>query len=732
MRFLSKTGTYVGICLLAIYLLGSWHRVEVFKTFTGYHPSSDVGFFWSENALQYHYARELAEGRKVPAVDPLFEHPAGLKTREHLTIAMEYVDAFLYRIFGGDGPFHGFLMVCICYTTMLIIFPVFGIARQLSGQPWPGVYAAALYAVAMPGFARIMGSYGREHFALPLIFAGVWALLAAMQNRSRSEWLALISGVFFALALMSWHFSRFSVLLIVGVAFAVWLLRNRSDFKRIGLHGVIVAAPMIVVTLLHPALRYRLFHVGGDTHVWSLLWAKLVHWGRKPSEPSELAMETRFLWIEAFNSPDMHTWIYGYGWIPLFALIGCLLLWRRKKITDVVLTWMILTGCFLVLYLMIQRMHGFLIVMLCVLSAPMLTNFLRGGRVASCCFYLALAGLWMEGQKFYHYGEPTTFKKWADSRFPQPVSETIPDWQFNTIQLMDFLKREVDPGMGEGILARYALSPVIVAHANRPVILHSKAENPKLRETIYAYYQTLFGPAEDFWKFCREHDARWLVVDAETVLMQGPDSERFLADQVRLDKSTCAYQLHFEPENLTSYFTPVFQGARYRVYRVHDVKLETTPASFQFTEPLLFNEANFGVQTTETFEETRRDQVFTSLKRAVGLEVEGRGLLRRGQFKAAASVLNKAVEINIGAIGLRMEAAKANFKAGNRRLAFQQMDDEIKAYPARAAGYEIKARMLADERRFAEAMQLVENGLAVDPESMTLLQLRQQLQAIAP
>jgi tetratricopeptide (TPR) repeat protein len=723
-----KTHGPVVLCLLVIYAAGAGYRIGLFKQLPNYHPGSDVGFFWTENALQYHYAQEIAEGRAPPRIDPLFEHPHGLDTRRDLTMMMEHLHGGLYRLFGGDRPFHVFLIACICLSTMLVVFPVYGMARELTGHPWAAVYAAALYTVSMPGFARILGSYGREHFTLPLVFAGLWALMRSMRSDRHARTFALAAGLFFSLSLASWHFARFAVGLMLVLYLLVLLLpakagpaASQAEAKPSRRGLLFLFLPILLVFLVDPALRHRLLNPGGDTHVWSLFWSKLIHFGQKPAMPSELPFETRFLWVEAFNRPDLNTWIYGYGLIPLLALVGAFCILRHRPLHRPAILFLLLGGVFLSLFLLVQRMHGFLIVFLCVLSAALLADFGARRRLGTLCFYLAFAGLAFQAHTFYHYGQPQPFKQWVDRTFPPVADERVPDWHFNTLTLVDWLKaftREDD-----GILSSYSLGPVIAAYAHRPVVLHSKAENPDLRHRIRTYYEALFSSEEAFASFCRSNEVSYVVTDAQTVLMLGPDSDRYLVDQLALRVDSAAYRMQFRPASL-AHFVPVFQNPRYRVYAFREaVSGDPYEPSYQ----CLFDAGAFGEQVGDTFIEDRREQVFKRLRRAVRLQRQGEAYMRQQQLSRAMPLLNEALELNAGLPGLASTVAQLHFLDGNRAYALQLIDRALKEYPALVLPYEIKARMLGDLGRFGEARAVVEAGLQVRPDAVALQRLSEQL-----
>ncbi|MCC2671149.1 MAG: hypothetical protein K0Q72_3620 [Armatimonadetes bacterium] len=219
------------LLVVVCFLLAGVLRLYHFRSLPDFNPVDDTAIFTTEDALQYRYARMVAEARPIPSVDPGLHHPEGFNVRDNLTTLVEGVEGRLYRLAGGGQPLHVFLITVVCFVTSLGVFAAYGAATALWRSRRSGVFAAALYAVAVPTYARIIGGYGTEHFALPLLFFGVWLLLAALETpeERRAGLIALASGGCFALALSAWHLSRFLFSLVLagiphGVGDSCWVL----------------------------------------------------------------------------------------------------------------------------------------------------------------------------------------------------------------------------------------------------------------------------------------------------------------------------------------------------------------------------------------------------------------------------------------------------------------------------------------------------------------------------
>ncbi len=129
------------------------------------------------------------------------------------------------------------------------------------------------------------------------------------------------------------------------------------------------------------------------------------------------------------------------------------------------------------------------------------------------------------------------------------------------------------------ILAHFPLSPVICAHTERPVVIHSKFENRRVREKVRQFYEAFFEPEEVLRDVCGKYDVRYVVYEPEIALSTTLQSVRYMAGRMDLTDAAAAVRMHFLPEALR-WFQLVFQTDRYRVYRVLDKPREPGPVPF--------------------------------------------------------------------------------------------------------------------------------------------------------
>jgi len=361
------------------FVLAGLLRVYHYRSLPEFSPADDTALFTTEDALQYRYARMVAQGKRIPDLDPGLHHPEGFDVRRNLTTLVEQVEGGLYRCVGQGAPLHVFLVTLVCFVSSLGVFAAYGTATSIWRSRRSGLFAAALYCVAVPTYSRIIGGYGTEHFALPLLFFGIWAIVAALDTEEadprcdrRSQLRALVAGLCFAAALAAWHLSRFLFSVVLASLVLVWLLlEGIGSPKAARVSGAVpwLLAPVLAASVLVPILQARPFWTSpffltaavvpvvvrlgqmrtarirlvsfaglalllvlisrilptGDTgysHVWGIVVAKIANFGIKPSDPAKLPFEARALWIEDVRSPSVAAFLLTYGLLPLLAVLG--------------------------------------------------------------------------------------------------------------------------------------------------------------------------------------------------------------------------------------------------------------------------------------------------------------------------------------------------------------------------------------------------------------------------
>jgi tetratricopeptide (TPR) repeat protein len=194
-------------------------------------PRNGDCLFWTEGAVQFRYARMVAEGTPIPARDTALQSPEGVAPRAHLCLAMERFVGGSYRALGGlfgRPPFHVWAAYAPHVVAALAVPAAFAMAAAVWGSAWAGALAAALYACSLATVARSIGSFGHEDFALPFLFVAA-ACLARLVGRPdapappspppRASLSSRLDGPIAAAALATglgaWHFSRFAFLVLV-------------------------------------------------------------------------------------------------------------------------------------------------------------------------------------------------------------------------------------------------------------------------------------------------------------------------------------------------------------------------------------------------------------------------------------------------------------------------------------------------------------------------------------
>jgi tetratricopeptide (TPR) repeat protein len=235
-------------------LASSLYKFQAFRTNPSFTSPDDTGVFWSESAFHYRYARMIASGEPVPALDVAAEWPRGVAPHSEFTMGMEYAAGLSYRalapLFGGP-PFHVFLAGFISFWSSLSIAAAFVAARALWRSDAAGLVALAAYALAPAAASRTIWNFVREDFSLPLLFFSFGLFVTAWRMgesaelsedgrrasraslTSRRMWCSAGAAIMLALGLSTWHLARFYLLAFAGfvsVTIAI-TARTRSEVR---------------------------------------------------------------------------------------------------------------------------------------------------------------------------------------------------------------------------------------------------------------------------------------------------------------------------------------------------------------------------------------------------------------------------------------------------------------------------------------------------------------------
>jgi hypothetical protein len=432
--------------------------------------------------------------------------------------------------------------------------------------------------------------------------------------------------------------------------------RGRGTRRR----GMVVLRPMIALGLFG-VLRWLLPSEQGYSHAWETIIAKLRFGGVKPLDPAELSFHARHYWTGNYESPTAQQIIESWPWLLLLALPGVWVVcrgWFRKLAeteeleTDVATAagvqlvgrletrsglilsplsshfglWML--GAFGFSFLCFRKLQLFFALALVVLAGLGFARFAlrKRGRVVAWLALALLAFLHNPSLERTFCGEVDgpcaaalrSGQALADVGYPAPRSEwrtvdVFPGSSFDELagQLPIYV------GEDEPVLASFVVSPFLLAHLDRPTVLHCFFEGDlldRLREVMLAR----FGSEEELWEVSRRTGAKWYLHEAHQLLRTDPRmSARYVADSLDWPAGSVLTKMQFAPEEL-SLFGLVWENDWFRLYRVLEPE-ETAPVPPQTVSPVwsraLFSSLYgdpFG-QLNESLASTPEDLLFSTL-----------------------------------------------------------------------------------------------------------------------
>jgi hypothetical protein len=577
----------LGLCLAAVGVLYAGHvHLKTAKIFANptWDAQDEVGQFWSECAFQYRFAKffathpvsdwgQLRHDRDV-------QYPDAIDDWAEFTVAMEAPVGVLYRWLNPSMPFHVFVVWYDCLVSSLSLFAVFFLARALWRSDGAGLFASALYVALYPSYGRtVKNLFLREDFAIPLIiFALCFTVRALQDQRKRHQFLA---ALFWLAALASWHLTQFVMAPFVVAAVVVYL--GRGETPRLPWFVLTLAAGSALIPVLRAkqfflsptmcilyALTLAVWINGGRkraalvfagwaavwlalslllqksygeyAHVYQLFFYKLRFLGQRPGDPAMLPWEARLLWEGgAFNTAEWTEFWRSLMWCGPLGLVAAMRLASRKPGGCPVNIFIVFTLLLAPLAWMVLRYFTFLGFAAAVLAAGLVTERLR--------WKLAIfaAAVW---QLMTLSFQPLDRQQPAPAEYRPIVSWLQKHTSTNAV-----------------VLAAISESPVLLAHTERPIIMHSKFENARIRDRYREMLEAMYGSEDQFFAFARKYGANYFVYDVGFT-HGGLESRRYKADKLGpLDPNCAAMLFESQPGRLT-HFVRVAEGGRFTVFRV--------------------------------------------------------------------------------------------------------------------------------------------------------------------
>ncbi len=586
------------VCLLFYYI--SQAKFSTVRQMSVFSPTNDAGLFWTENAFHYHYAKLAASGAGIPEIDTRMQYPEGMHVLRDETPMMERFAGFCYRHLGGSKlPFHVFLLLLACVYSSAIIFPAFFLSAYLWRSPLAGVFASLFYLFTYSFIGGVvLGAYVRQDFALPFLFLATFFLLAGIDTNRRG--LQAAAAALFVFSFASWHMAQFYFAVLMAGVVVLYFLQAESRSNIAGalavLVGVLVPASLCFLSLRssyfplsiamlagyslliqHAAFgraggpawrRATVFlallaaftavaamvsggHYARYSHAYELIMDKIRFFGVKPEDPSLLGFESRVMWTSSFRSPTLMGFAGWLGTAWLAGAAGAVLAARRalreRRVQPGVFLALWMAAAFVVLFALIWRMDIFAAFFVVVLAGAAVPREVRTDK-GLALLLLLLGMVW--------------FDSWKARSFTL-VSGSPPPAQYQPV--LEFIRENTEAN--DVILALFPFSPVICAYTERPVVVHSKFENRRVREKVEEFYTALCGDEAEFYAFCRKYGVGYFVYEPSMVYDTTTESVRYMADRLSIDESSAVVQMAFAPVNLR-HFQLVFQAPLYRVYRV--------------------------------------------------------------------------------------------------------------------------------------------------------------------
>jgi len=610
------------LLLFVIFLFMVGYKLAAVFGAHGFPVYDSTPLFWTESALQYRTARRVAVTGVAEAVMKDAQYPEGLDVKNRLTIVMETVCGYLYRLFVPKTvPFHTFLIIVIALYSSVGVIPLYLTVRFLH-RSRAALLAAALYAVTPAVYTTVTApGFELQDFALPLIFFHVYFFVRAYAAEKSRYQYSFMSGAFLFAALTSWHLTQFYFLVLVGFVIICFLFTG-FDVKPFS----IIVATSILAGLVIPALRtlgfvlslamllaycvilastipvnkliyqkivlvcllvvagsfsyYISVHILSEYRfIYGLLWDKLRHFGVRPAQTTDLPWETLVMWVSPFTSPSRSVIVSALGTIIISGITGAVLTVRsllKRSGTRIEGLLAYFAVVFVPLYLLMIRMDAFLVWFFCVLSAR----------------------LWLDSRKILRYVFLLCVIGNCILLILSARRTAGPDRNHLLGMLMH---TRLNVPHDAPFLTSFAYGPSILAYADHPIVLHPKFEGEHNTARIEECEHRLFEDENAFYAFCRTYHAEFFVYQADMLLARGPESMRYRTHTMRVSRQSVAYAFHFRPRTL-EHFELVYTNPHYRIYRVlgygaerHDRK----PAYFRVYDEQMFDVTGFGIIGSE-------------------------------------------------------------------------------------------------------------------------------------
>jgi len=763
--------------LLLLYVFSSLIKLDAYKAVPAFNPEDDTGLFSSESAFQYRYARLCASGEKIPEIDRFAQWPEGLRVRENITVMMEYVSGFAYRIatrLGFELPFHVFLIGFICFWSSLSIFPLYFLSLNVWRKKIGALLSIAFYAVSVAVFDRSVGNFLREDFTLVLIFGSLTFFVYSVTatTRKRALCLSVLAGLCLFFALGSWHLTQFFFLLFsVGVAICALIDRGDDTVIDGGFEGkrktllqnfAVLTAFAVMAGLAFPVLRSRLFFVSHPlvisyslvlagrlagrygfsrvrfasilvglstgagilvwlftrgyleySHVYGVIIAKLMHFGLKPDNPSAISYDARVFWQGPFASPGLASILFYFSHILPASAFPVVRLVRGGVRRNLA------TEKYLLLFLVFSF---FALYLLMERMSVFFVFFLccvaggcvqKNGKTAGTLALIVAIAGLTVG---------------ATEMFEYKGRTGIVGWYSREVERVEestFLRTDLDrlqlvswirgaTEPGAVLLTWMAEGPDLLTDTGRPINLHSMFEAREIREKNYEFLSALYSREEQFYKLFSKFEADYFVYEADFILDTSKESPRYVADALRLSRASAAFQFHFMPDSL-KHFVCVYENRFYRVFGQRQSK----PAIAADHRTGAFSLSLFepGVAPGTYLDNTRIATVSRKLMRGMKAYMYATQLNAQGKTDEAYVLYRDAVATDSTISDAWVAMARISASAGNVYRAELEFKECLKWDPSNSSALADLGCLYVSQGNTKAGIALLEESVSANPQN---------------
>jgi hypothetical protein len=384
--------------------------------------------------------------------------------------------------------------------------------------------------------------------------------------------------------------------------------RGRGQRRR----GMVVLRPVIALALF-AGLRWALPSERGYSHAWETIAAKLRFAGVKPADPTELSFHARHYWTGNYESPSFQSILEGWPWLILVALPGLWVLGRAwlggprtadlepkealaAGVDSQIVTlgspllplspiaahfglWMI--GTFGLSFLAFRKLQLFFGLALVVVAGVGFAGVAMRRFRVKLLWAVPAALVFLQTpalqRTFCADSEGTCAALLRSGRALAAVAGPRPQSEWRSVDVFpaeafDALARALTGvvGVDEPVLASFVVSPFILAHLDRPTVLHCFFEGDllgRLEEVTRARFST----EEDLASVARRYGAKWYLHEAHHVLRTDPRmSQRYVAAKMDWPADAVITKMSYAPAEL-QHFALAWENDWFRLFAVLDL-----------------------------------------------------------------------------------------------------------------------------------------------------------------